>query len=191
LTTVTVDSDGVVADEHSRLGPAFWLRLGFGIAWILFSFLLLQFTYTSILSISIVVGAVLLFAAVTEFLEAFVAPSWQWVHAVVGLIFATGAVTTWAYPGQTFGTLALFFGWYLLIKGTTDVVLALTRHGTHLWWLELLIGVAQIALAFWAVGYTGRSATMLVLWVGLGAALHGFATLVAAFQLRDLDRAAI
>ena len=42
--------------------------------------------------------------------------------------------------------------------------------------LELLIGV-------WVVGYPGRSAWLLILWVGLGALIHGVTQIVFAFQV--------
>jgi uncharacterized membrane protein HdeD (DUF308 family) len=189
MTTIRVETYGVVREDDG--GPPFWVLLTIGILWILLSFIVLQFTYSSILSISILIGIVLILAAASEIEMAFISPGWKWVHAALGVLFALGGVFAWVYPGQTFGTLALIFGWYLLIKGTFDIVFALMNHGAHLWWLGLLAGVAEVLIAFWAVGYVGRSAALLVLWVGIGALLRGIMTLVWAFQLRHLARGAV
>ncbi len=181
--TTTIMADDVVGENDS--GPLFWILLVVGILWILFSFLLLQFTYTSITAISVLIGILLILAGVAEFGMIFVARGWKWVHALLAALFVFGGIFAFAYPGETFGTLSIIFAWYLLIKGTFDVVLAFMIHGQHLWWLELIVGFAEIAIAFWAVGYVGRSAALLLLWIGLGALMRGITTLIAAFHVRS------
>jgi len=182
----TTMADNVVVEEEPHTGAVFWVLLGIGIVWILLSFLLLQFTYASITAISILVGIVLLLAALAEFGVAFMVRGWKWVHVLLGILFVFGGIWAFAYPGETFGTLAILFGWYLLIKGTFDVVLGFMTHGEHLWWLQLLVGFTEIAIAFWAVGYVGRSAALLLLWVGIGALMRGITTLILAFNVRKL-----
>jgi uncharacterized membrane protein HdeD (DUF308 family) len=190
VTTIRVETYGIVTEEEPPSPLPFWLMLCIGIAWIFLSFLLLQFTYTSVRSLTALVGVVLFVAAASEFGEAFAARSWKWVHALIGVLFAIGGCVAFAYPGQTFGTLAVIFGWYLLIKGTYDIVMAFVLHGLPMWWMRLVAGIAQLALAFWAVGYVGRSAALLVLWVGIGAVIRGVTTLVAAFDIRRESRGA-
>ena len=182
MTTTMVADDVGVDDDDT--GPLFWILLSVGILWILLSFLLLQFTYTSITAISVLVGILLLLAGVAEFGMIFVARGWKWAHALLAALFVFGGIFAFVYPGETFGTLALIFAWYLLIKGTFDVVLAFMMHGEHFWWLELIVGIAEIAIAFWAVGYVGRSAALLILWIGIGALMRGITTLIAAFHVR-------
>ena len=189
MTTVGADTPGIEAEfEDFVAGPGFWVLLIMGILWILLSFLLLQFTYKSITAIAILIGVVFLIAAASEIAEAFVAPGWKWAHAGLGILFVIGGIWAFAYPGQTFGTLAVLFGWYLLIKGTFDIVTAFMFHGTPLWWMGLIAGVIQVAFAFWAVGYVGRSAALLILWVGIGALMRGITEIVAAFQIRHAVR---
>jgi uncharacterized membrane protein HdeD (DUF308 family) len=189
MAAVTVDTYGVVPEGEFSEGPPFWALLTIGILWILLSFLVLQFTYSSILSISLIVGTLLCLAGVTEVAEAFIVEGWRWAHGLIGVLFLLGGVFTFVYPGQTFGTLAIIFGWYLLIKGTLDIVTAFMLHGMPLWWMGLLVGFAEIALAFWTVGYVGRSAALLILWVGIGALLRGIVTIVAAFRVRRATKA--
>lgn len=184
MTSIRVESYGVVYEEPPS--PPFWLLLCLGIGWVLLSFLLLNFTYRSVAALTILIGIVLFVAAASEIAEAFVAQGWKWLHAALGVLFILGGIAAFVYPGQTFGTLALIFAWYLLLKGTFDVVFSLMLHGAHLWWMGLIAGLIEIAIAFWAIGYVGRSAALLVLWVGIGALIRGITTIVAAFQLRHM-----
>ncbi len=191
MTAIRVERYGVLTEaEYEPDPPPFWALLTMGILWIFLSFLVLPFTYTSVTSIAIVIGTMLLLAGVAEVGEAFLAPGWKWAHAILGVFFVLGGVWAFVYPGQTFGTLAVLFGWYLLIKGTFDVVFAFMWKGVDFWWLGLIAGFVEIAIAFWAVGYPGRSAALLVLWVGLGALVRGIVTMVAAFRVRALTRGA-
>jgi uncharacterized membrane protein HdeD (DUF308 family) len=188
MTAISVESYDVVEGDP---GTPFWLMLTLGILWILVSFLILDFSYSSIVAISVLMGVILLFAAASEFVMAFIAPGWKWLHIVLGVLFALVGIFAFVYPGETFGTLALIFGWYLMLKGTFDIVTSLMLHGEHLWWMGLIVGVLEIALAFWAIGYVGRSATLLVLWVGLGALFRGITTTAEAFHLRHMRREAL
>ena len=84
------------------------------------------------------------------------------------------------------GILALLIGWYLLVKGTFDVVMSVAeRHVLHLWGLVLASGLIEIAIGIWAIGSPGRSAWLLVLWVGLTALMRGITEIVLAFKLRS------
>ena len=65
------------------------------------------------------------------------------------------------------------------------------NRDAELWWLGLVWpGIASVLITFWAVGYPGRSGYLLVLWVGLGALMHGIGRIVFAFQLRSLTKVA-
>src|SRR3954454_11593828 len=162
MTAIRMETYDAGVEEVGAPGKGtFWLLLILGILWILLSFLVLQFTYKSIWSIAILVGIVLGAAALMEIAQAVVAPGWRWVHALLALLFAVGSIAAFVYPGQTFGTLALIFGWYLLIKGTFDLVTSLMLRGVQYWWLGLITGIVEIALAFWAVSYVGRSIYLL------------------------------
>jgi uncharacterized membrane protein HdeD (DUF308 family) len=84
--------------------------------------------------------------------------------------------------------LALLFGWFLLFSGTFEVIASLMNRDVDLWWLGLLAGIAMILLAFWAVGYPGRSAQLFVLWVGFAALFRGISRIVLAFQVKHLAK---
>lgn len=167
-----------------------WLFLILGIAWIWFGFFILEFDLDSILTISYLMGFLFIASAVSEAFLAFSMPGWRWVHALLAVVFLLGAAWAFVYPDQTFATLAILIGWFLLIRGTFDVVAALTNRDAELWWLTLLVGIAEILIAFWAVGYPGRSAWLLIVWVGIGALMRGITDIVLAFQIRHLHKLA-
>jgi uncharacterized membrane protein HdeD (DUF308 family) len=179
--------DQVRADIKS-FSRSWWLFLIAGIAWIFVGMFVLQFDSDSVFIISLMLAIVMFLAAVTEAFAVFSMEGWKWLHALLGVLFLFGGIWALAYPGQTFGTLALLIGWFLLAKGTFDVVAGLSNRDTELWWLSLVIGIVEIAIAFWAIGYPGRSAWLLVLWIGVSSLMRGFSEIALAFQVRSLER---
>jgi uncharacterized membrane protein HdeD (DUF308 family) len=108
---------------------------------------------------------------------------------VVGVVALGAGVIAFAWPDATFIVLAAIIGWYLLFRGTFDIVTALsTRREDDLWWVLLAAGIAQVLVAFWAVGYEGRSIVLLVVWVGATGLARGITDIVLAFRLRELER---
>jgi len=164
-----------------------WLFLVTGILWLLISVIVLRFNITSVGSVGILLGCVLLFAGVNEFMVMGLRDvGWKWLHAVLGALFVVAGIMALTSPFQTFGILALLIGWYLLFKGTFDIIISIAERGVMpLWGLGLASGIFEIALAMWALGYPGRSAWLLVLWVGIGALMRGISEIVMAFQLRS------
>jgi len=189
MVTVTVDTgDADMREDLRSFGKAWWLFLVAGVLWMWVGFAVLSFSSASFRIIALMVGFVFILAGIEELVSAFVMEGWRWLHAVMGLVFLAGGVFAFAYPGQTVGTLAILIAWFLLIKGTFDVCVAIAGHGTHLWWLLLMAGLFEIAVAVWAIGYPGRSAYLLVLWVGLSALFRGLGEIVMAFQVRQLKK---
>ena len=57
-----------------------------------------------------------------------------------------------------------------------------------LWWLILILGIAEILLAFWAAGYFRGSALLLIAWIAAFALVRGFMEIFTAFRLRELKK---
>jgi len=189
MATVMVEPDLEIREDLRSFGKAWWLFLVAGIVWTWVGFMILNFDARSVALISLMIGFVLFLAAVEEGISVFMMEGWKWLHAILALLFLFGGIWAFAYPGQTFGTLALLVGWYLLIKGMFDICVSIASVGLHLWWLGLIVGIAELMLGIWAVGYPGRSAALLVLWIGLGAIIRGVGEIVMAFQVRRLKKA--
>jgi uncharacterized membrane protein HdeD (DUF308 family) len=175
-----------------RVLPPWWLMLITGIAWILVSAILLRFDYTSVSSISILFGIVALFAGAAEVGVLFLAAGWwKLLHAVLAIVYIVAGIVAFIHPGDTFLALAAIFSFFLVFAGTFDIVIAIsTRHEIEVWWLQLVGGIIELALGFWAAGYYGRSATLLVAWVAAFTIIRGVRDIVLAFRVRELQHAA-
>jgi uncharacterized membrane protein HdeD (DUF308 family) len=175
-----------------RVLPPWWLMLITGIAWILVSAILLRFDYTSVSSISILFGIVALFAGAAEVGVLFLAAGWwKLLHAVLAVVYIVAGIVAFIHPGDTFLALAAVFSFFLVFAGTFDIVIAIsTRHEIEVWWLQLIGGIVELALGFWAAGYYGRSATLLVAWVAAFAIIRGVRDVVLAFRVREIQHAA-
>ena len=175
------------AREVTRL---WWMFLITGIAWVLIAFMVLAFKPTTPATIGYLTGFVLIAAGVNEFMAIGFVDAWKWLHAVLGVLFVVAGIMALASPFQTFGILALLIGWYLLFKGIFDIILSIVeRDVMPLWGLGLASGIIEVAIAMWALGYPGRSAWLLVLWIGITALMRGVTEIVLAFKLRGVRAA--
>jgi uncharacterized membrane protein HdeD (DUF308 family) len=169
--------------------PPWWLLLVTGVAWTVVAIILLRFDYTSVYSISLLFGFVALAAGIFEIGAVFMAPGWwKLLNAILAFVFIVAGVLAFASPGDTFVSLAAIFSFVLIFAGSFDIVMAIsTRKEIEVWWLQLIGGIIELALGFWAAGYYGRSAVLLVAWVAAFAIIHGVRDIVAAFRVRELQ----
>jgi len=182
--TVMTDSDMVEIETAMR--PAWWLFLVTGIAWTVIAFMVLTIDPTTPAMIGYLAGFVLLLAGVNEFVATALVEDWKWLHIVLGILFVIAGIMALLDPFQTFGILALLIGWYLLFKGIADVVISIAERAVlPLWGLLLASGIVELVIGVWAIGYPGRSAWLLILWVGIAALARGITEIVLAFKLRD------
>jgi uncharacterized membrane protein HdeD (DUF308 family) len=163
-----------------------------GVLWIAVSVLILDADFDSALTIGWLVGGYLIAAGVMEFVLVGEVEGWRWLHVALGVLLVLGGIAAFTSPFQTYAILASLLGFFLVLKGTFDFVLALaTRHEADLWWLLLIGGVLEVVLGFWAAGYPGRSSALLLVWVGIGALVRGIMQLVLAFRVRKLQKAVV
>jgi len=172
-----------VAEEASR---SWWIFLLTGIAWLVFALLVFQWDYTTVYAISYLFGVVALFAGVDEFLAIAVSTTgWKIGHALLGILFCIGGIWALVHPHTAFETLAALIGFFYLFKGIFDVtVAALTKSQFELWWLQLTIGIVEIAIAFWVAGSFNQKTILLVVSVGAIALIRGVTELFLAFKLK-------
>lgn len=179
--------------EEARLaarmmGP-WWLFLVTGVLWLIYAWIVLSFDIRTVWAVVIFAGFMFFGIGITEFVIAGLVRDWRWLHVLFGIVGVGAGVVAFVWPEQTFLTLATLIAWYLLLKGTLDVVMAfLLKQEDELWWLRLAVGIAEILIGFWAVGYSGRSIVLLVVWVAAAALAKGITDIVLAFRLRSLTR---
>lgn len=175
----------------ARALPPWWLLLITGAAWIVVGIILLRFDYTSVNAVAILFGVVALFAGAFEVMAVFlVAGWWKLLSGLLAFVFIVAGIVAFIHPGNTFLALAAVFSFILVFAGTFDLITAISaRHEVEVWWLQLIGGIIEIALGFWAAGYYGRSAVLLIAWVAAFAIIRGVRELIMAFRIRDVQHA--
>ncbi|HEY7755811.1 MAG TPA: DUF308 domain-containing protein [Actinomycetota bacterium] len=175
-----------IHEARREMADRWWLFLITGILWILFSLMVLQFDLRSVAAIGYLAGFAFIVAGFNEFMIMTAVSGWRWLHVLLGVLFIVVGLGAIAWPDRTFFILANLLAWFLLFKGTFDIVIAFATKGQELWWVQLVVGILNIVIAFWAAGYPGRSVVLLVLWVGIASLTRGVTELVLAFQLRSV-----
>ena len=172
--------------------PPWWLLLITGLGWSVLGLILLRFDYTSVHAISLLFGFVAIFAGLFEVAMIFIAAGWwKLLNALLAIAFLVSGVVAFIHPGDTFVALAAVFSFFILFAGTFDIIQAISsRHEIEVWWLQLIGGIIEVALAFWAAGYYGRSAILLVAWVAAFTLIRGIRDIVLAFRVRAIQHAA-
>ena len=177
---------GTSPDKPDEGGdPLWWVPLVTGSLWVLFALIVFRFDYTSVSAISILLGTVLLAAALVEAIRAGGSHGWwRATHIGLTIAFAVIGVLAFVHPQNTFRALAAIFAFFLFLRGIVDVIAALYARPAELWWVGLVSGVVLILLAFWAAGDFGNKAFLLVVWIGAAALAQGVLQIVTAFRLR-------
>jgi uncharacterized membrane protein HdeD (DUF308 family) len=187
-----MSSIAVAQRTFGRLLPPWWLLLLAGIGWMLVALIVLRFDYTSVSAISILFGIVAIFAGVFELFTLFLVRGWwKLLHGVLAGIFIVAGIVAFVHPGDTFRALAAVFSFFLIFAGAFDIIVAIAaRREIEVWWLQLISGIIELVLGFWAAGYYGRSAVLLVAWVAAIAIIRGVNDIVLAFRVREVQHAA-
>jgi uncharacterized membrane protein HdeD (DUF308 family) len=176
----------------ARALPPWWVFLITGIGWMLVALIVLRFDYTSVSAISILFGIVALAAGAFEIAVLFLADGWwKLLHGLLALVFIVAGIVAFIHPGDTFAALAGVFSFILIFAGTFDIIESISvRHEIDVWWVQLIAGIIELALGFWAAGYYGRSAILLVAWVAAFAVIRGVMNIMLAFRVREVQHAA-
>lgn len=192
LTSSKEETIASIAASQRTLGrilPPWWWLLITGIAWMLVALILLRFDYTSVSAISVLFGVVAIMAGVLEFGVMLMAEGWWKVlNGLLAVVFIVTGIVAFIHPGNTFAALAAVFSFFLIIAGTFDIIIAISvRHEIEVWWLQLISGILELLIGFWAAGYYGRSAVLLVAWVAAIAIIRGVRDIVLAFRVREVQ----
>ena len=84
------------------------------------------------------------------------------------------------------GVTMLAAGWGKLLHAVLAFLISI-RHEMEVWWLQLIGGIIELALGFWAAGYYGRSAVLLIAWVAAFTIIRGVRDIVFAFRVREVQ----
>jgi uncharacterized membrane protein HdeD (DUF308 family) len=179
--------DTLLAPQEVRDGAAasWWLFCLTGITWLVFALLVFQWDYTTVYAVSFLFGVVAVIAGVNELIQIAVSTrGWKIVRGVLGVLFIAAGIWALAHPDNAFATLSALIGFFLLFKGIFDLTVAVrTKSRFDMWWLQLVVGVVEILLAFWVAGSFQEKAILLVVYVGVIAVTRGITELLLAFKL--------
>jgi uncharacterized membrane protein HdeD (DUF308 family) len=187
---MTMDAVFHAHEVVEEAADRWWLFLITGIAWLVFALIVFQWDYASVAAVSYLFGVVAIVIGVNEFMAISVSTTgWRWVRGLLGVLFVIAGIYALVHPYDTFQTLAMLVGLFLLVKGIFDLTVAfVTKDEFDLWWLQLVIGIVEIMLAFWVAGDFRSKAILLVVYVGLIALARGITELFLAFKLKGLKR---
>ncbi len=183
MSEMTQEAMPVVPERTSKW---WWVFLITGTLWMIVALIILRFNTASIVTIGILVGAVILAAGVNElFIGGIEKSGWRWLHFALGVLFVVIGVIALFSPADTFWAMAMLIGWFLLFKGTIDIVMAfVTKSYNEMWWLGLIVGILEIMLAFWAAGGYGNKVILLIAWAAAACLARGVTEYIMAFRLR-------
>jgi uncharacterized membrane protein HdeD (DUF308 family) len=194
--STTLDSKEHVRDDPlgriiAPVTGKWWIPLVTGVAWLVVSVLIFRFDYSTVAAVAVLFGIVAIASSLNEVMLAAISTTgWRIAHLLfAALTFAVGIIS-FIHPGDTFVALAALVSFYLVFRGSFDLVQAfsLSRYLPG-WWLLLITGIAELLIGFWAAGSWDLSVVVLVAWVGATALMRGLTEIVAAFQLRDVGHA--
>jgi uncharacterized membrane protein HdeD (DUF308 family) len=177
------------ADELLEVSKGWWLYLVAGVLWIIFGWVVLSFNFDTVWAIAVFFGFGFIIGGIMELFVGFQSEGWRWLHIAFAVIAILAGIVALIWPGQTFLVLAAIIGWYILFAGIMDIVISIsTREDSDLWWLQLILGIVEVLIGFWAVGYSGRSIALLVIWVGASALARGISSIVLGFSLHSTGK---
>jgi uncharacterized membrane protein HdeD (DUF308 family) len=135
-------------------------------------------------------GIVALGAAANEVLLATVSSKgWRVAYLVMAGLSSVVAIVSFIHPGDTFVALAALVSFYLVFRGSFDLIMAFSlSRSLPGWWLLVITAIAELLIGFWAAGSWNNSVVVLVAWVGAAALTRGITEIVGAFELRDVGR---
>ena len=115
---------------------------------------------------------------------------WKLLYGTLAVVFIAAGIVAFIHPGDTFRALAAVMSFFLIFAGAFDIIYSISsRKEIEVWCLQLIGGIIELALGFWAAGYYGRSAILLVAWVAAFAIIRGVRDIVLAFHVHALQHA--
>jgi uncharacterized membrane protein HdeD (DUF308 family) len=182
-------------DEAREFAGRWGWFLAAGIVWVIFGFVVLSFNMATVWAIAVFFGIGFIAGGVMELAVAAVSPGWKWLYILIGIVSIIAGIMALVWPGETFLVLAAIVAWLLFLYGIIDIVFAFgSRHIDNLWWVQLIAGIAMVALGVWAIApdnstvSTWRSTVLLVFWVGIAAIMRGISDIVIGFRLRSVRK---
>jgi uncharacterized membrane protein HdeD (DUF308 family) len=178
-----------IAERAERVGRYWWLLLLTGVAWIVVAAIVLRFDYASVVAVTVLFGVLAIAIGMVELALAMLSSRWwRLFHGLLGVIFVVTGVVAFFKPGNTFVGLAAVISFYFIFAGTWNLVSSLSMRNVPGWWIQLVSGLIELGLGFWAAGSWRVSASLLVAFVAAMALIRGITQISLAFSLHSVRK---
>jgi uncharacterized membrane protein HdeD (DUF308 family) len=167
-----------------------WLLLLSAALWLVIGIIILQFDTQSVATVGYLVGFMLLFTGIEQFMIAGAAQGYRWVWILFGILFVLGGMWMIFNPIGGAAALASSLGLIFVLIGIFWVIEAFaTKNANPLWVLTLVSGLIMLGMGFWvgSQGLLDKGITLLV-FAGVWALAHSVGDVIRAFQLRKLGK---
>ena len=125
--------------------------------------------YATVAAIGALFGVFSFVAAANEVMVGAVSPTgWRILRGLLAVLFVVVGFFAFFRPEDTFVGLAAVMSFYFIFRGSFDIAMALAGSRAPGWWLLVVVGLAELAIGFWAAGSWKASVVVLVSWVGAG-----------------------
>ena len=128
-----------------------WALLITGLAWLVIGWVVLRADVTSLTTVGVLLGVVLIASGVNEAaVAAMVTSGWKVVHYCLAVLFLLAGLWAFIRPIDTFFALASVLGLILVFYGASEIARGVASRGeTPYWWADLVSGVLLLLLAAW------------------------------------------
>jgi hypothetical protein len=167
-----------------------WLLLITGALWLIIGGIVLQLDAQSLATVGYLVGFMLIFTGVEQFMVASAVARWKWLWILFGVFFLIGGIWAVFNPIGTSAALASSLGLLFVLVAIFWFIEAFaTKSSNSLWWLTLLAAFIMLGMGIWvgSQGLLARAITLLV-FAGFWAILHGIGDFIRALQLKKLGK---
>lgn len=179
-------------DAVTDVARWWWVWLVAGIAWIVVAMVILQLDASSVRTVGVIIGIMLLVAGLQYLLAAMLAEGWKWLWGIFGIVLVLSGFVATLNPARAFANVADMLGFLFVFVGIIWVIEGLaTRSLNPFWWLTLLSGILMLIVGFWVGGqFLFSKAHTLLVFAGLWAIMKGLNDMIQAFQIRTLGKIA-
>ncbi|MCU0283262.1 MAG: DUF308 domain-containing protein [Candidatus Nanopelagicales bacterium] len=181
---------GSAAEAAAGIAKLWWLFLITGVAWLGVAFILFQYDAASLATVGYLVGFMLVFTGIEQFMVASAVEGWKWAWILFGILFVVGGMWVVFNPLASAFALATSLGVLFVLIGLLWIIEAVaTRSANPLWWLGLVSGLLMVGLAWWVSQQnTLEKILTLLTFAAIWALMHGIGDFIRAFQLRRLGK---
>jgi uncharacterized membrane protein HdeD (DUF308 family) len=172
------------------LSSVWWVLLLRGVLAVIFGVLTFVWPGASLLGLVTVYGVYAMVDGVTALFSAFKSgAASRLMLAVGGLISFAAGLTALAWPGVTAFILVMILGVWSVVRGATEIILAIAvRKEIANEWMLILAGALSILVGLALMAAPGAGATLLLWLIGGWGIAFGLLLIFLSLRLKKLGR---